>query len=77
MSNAADAGLSLDKAAKLARVKAHPDKNLRADMSADEKQRINDEAARIGQAADILMNPRKVSDYLPVERLWYIYSYTE
>ncbi len=61
MSRVADVGLSLDKAAKLARVKAHPDKNLRADMSAGEKQRINDEAARIGQAADILTNPRKVS----------------
>jgi len=69
VSNAADAGLSLDKAAKLARVKAHPDKNIRADMSADEKQRINDEAARIGQAADILMNRRKVSGYLPAKKL--------
>ena len=69
MSRVADVGLSLDKAAKLARVKAHPDKNLRADMSADEKQRINDEAARIGQAADILMNRRKVSGYLPAKKL--------
>lgn len=63
LSSIADAGLSLNKAAKLARIKAHPDKNLRSDMSAGEKQRINDEAARIGQAADILTDPKKVSGY--------------
>ena len=67
MSDVADSGLSLDKAAKLARVKAHPDKNIRPDMSADEKQRINDEAARIGEAADILTDPRKVSNSLPMQ----------
>jgi len=52
----------LEKAAKLARIKAHPDKNLRPEMSPEEKQAINDEAAKIGQAADILTNPRKASD---------------
>ncbi|KAI9874150.1 MAG: hypothetical protein M1830_010137 [Pleopsidium flavum] len=54
---------TLEKAAKLARITAHPDKRVRPEMSSEEKQAINEEAAKVGQAADILTNPRKRAVY--------------
>ncbi|MCJ1367910.1 hypothetical protein MMC16_007046 [Acarospora aff. strigata] len=54
---------TLEKAAKVARVKAHPDKKIRPGMTPEEKQMIHDEAARIGQAADILLDPMKRAEY--------------
>ncbi len=46
----------------MARIKAHPDKNVSPGMSPEEVQNINDKAALIGQAADVLLDPKKVSD---------------
>lgn len=52
----------MDKAAKVARVRAHPDRKIKADMTEGEKHAINKEAARVGQAADILTDPIKVNN---------------
>lgn len=38
----------------------HPDKLKKADMSEEEKQKIDDEASKVGWAADVLSDPEKV-----------------
>lgn len=43
------------------RIKVHPDKLIKPDTSKEEIAKINDVAARVGQAAEILLDPRKVS----------------
>jgi preprotein translocase subunit Sec63 len=43
------------------RIKFHPDKLIKPGMSENEKTEINERAKRIGQAAEILMDPVQVS----------------
>ena len=52
---------SIAKAAKEMRVKVHPDKLIKLGMPETEIGKINDTAARVGQAAEILLDPVKVS----------------
>lgn len=46
------------------RVKTHPDKLKKEGMSDEEKAKIDEDAAKVGQAADILSDPAQVSCYL-------------
>lgn len=43
------------------RIKVHPDKLIKPGMSDSEIAKINDTAARVGQAAEDLLDPVKVS----------------
>lgn len=51
-------------AAKKMRIKTHPDRLKKPDMS-EEKQKIDAEASNIGQAADVLLDPEQVSFFFP------------
>ena len=48
-------------AAKKMRVKVHPDRMNLAVKTEKEKTKIHEEATKVGQAADVLSNPRRVS----------------
>jgi len=43
------------------RVKVHPDKMNLTDKTEEEKAKIHAEAAKVGQAADVLSDRKKVS----------------
>ena len=43
------------------RVKVHPDRMNLAAKTEEEKQKIHEEASKVGQAADVLSDRRKVS----------------
>ncbi len=43
------------------RVKAHPDRMNLADKTEEQKVKIQAEAAKVGQAADVLSGQKKVS----------------
>ena len=49
--------------AKRRRVEVHPDKLKKPGMSASEIAKIDDEAAKVGQAADVLQNPKQRLEY--------------
>ena len=51
------------KAAKMKRIEVHPDKCKKAGMSERELKDIDKKAARVGQAADVLTNPKLKADY--------------
>lgn len=42
------------------RIKTHPDKLKKEDMSAEEKAKIDETAGNVGQAAEVLSDPEKV-----------------
>ena len=48
-------------AAKKMRIKTHPDRLKKEGMSDEEKAKIDEAAAKVGQAADILSDPAQVS----------------
>ncbi|KAL8818762.1 MAG: hypothetical protein Q9191_007868, partial [Dirinaria sp. TL-2023a] len=50
-------------AAKKMRVKVHPDRMNLAAKTEEEKQKIHEKAAQVGQAADVLSDPRKREEY--------------
>lgn len=58
--NAAHIYLRISEAAKLMRIKMHPDKLKKEHMSAEEKAKIDETAGNVGQAAEILSDPEKV-----------------
>ena len=49
------------KAAKMMRIKTHPDKLKKPEMSEEETSKIDLEAQQVGQAADVLMDAEQVS----------------
>ena len=49
------------KAAKIMRIKTHPDRLKKPDTLKKEAAKIDAKAAKVGQAADVLMNPVQVS----------------
>lgn len=50
------------------RVKVHPDRMNLADKTEEEKVKIQAEAAKVGQAADVLSDRKKVSSDVPAAR---------
>ena len=50
-------------AAKRRRVEVHPDKSIRPRMSESEMDEIDAEAARVGQASDVLLDPEQKLKY--------------
>lgn len=60
----ADIFLRITEAAKRMRIQTHPDKLKKADMSAKEKAKIDETAADVGQAAELLSDPEKVNPHL-------------
>lgn len=52
--------LRITEAAKKMRIKTHPDKLKKEHMSAEEKAKIDEMAANVGQAAELLSDPEKV-----------------
>ena len=50
-------------AAKRRRVEVHPDKLKKPGMSTSELAKIDDAAAKVGQAADVLQNPKQKLEY--------------
>ena len=50
-------------AAKRRRVEVHPDKVKKPEMSASELAKIDDAAAKVGEAADVLQNPKQKLEY--------------
>lgn len=43
------------------RIKVHPDRMNLAEKTEEEKQQIHEEATKVGQAGDVLSDPRRVS----------------
>lgn len=43
------------------RIRTHPDRLKKEGMSDGEKAKINERAAKVGQAADVLSDPKQVS----------------
>ncbi|MCJ1428733.1 hypothetical protein MMC29_006644 [Sticta canariensis] len=62
----------ITEAAKRMRIKTHPDKLKKVDMSAKEKAKIDETAANIGQAAELLSDPEKRREYDRLVRKWEI-----
>ena len=50
-------------AAKRRRVEVHPDKLKKEGMSESERAKIDEAAAKVGQAADVLQNPEQKREY--------------
>lgn len=50
-------------AAKRRRVEVHPDKLKKPGMSDSEQAKIDGEAAKVGEAADVLQNPQQKWEY--------------
>ena len=53
----------IKKAAKKKRIEVHPDKTKKPGMSKQEQDRIDEIAAQVGLAADILMDPVQKEEY--------------
>ncbi|KAL2041643.1 hypothetical protein N7G274_005427 [Stereocaulon virgatum] len=53
----------ITKAAKIQRIKAHPDKCRKAGMSEVELKKVDERAAQVGHAAEILLDPEQKADY--------------
>ena len=53
--------IRIEKAAKKMRIASHPDKLKKSGMTEEELKAIDEQAAKVGQAAEILSNPKSVS----------------
>jgi DnaJ-domain-containing protein 1 len=53
----------IKKAAKTQRIKVHPDKCKNAGMSEAELKKVDERAAQVGHAAEVLLDPEQKADY--------------
>ena len=54
------------------RIKMHPDRLKKPGMSEEELKQIDEEAGRVGQAAELLTNPSMVSVFTRARRYMYL-----